>query len=155
VSGRLRVESGDILDPQRAIRSRGQARRRGPGSAKREDRSGGKPPKRDDRALEAGERELTPTLEQVAASLSYEHHWCIGAESEDLRAKVVQAIERGTPKTQATKTFDVSRLSVKRYAQAAREGKPLTPKKHLGSKPKLDEPGCFWRPTWRKIRCLP
>ncbi len=30
-------------------------------------------------------------------------------------------------------------LFVKRYAAARREGKPLTPKKHPGSKPKLDE----------------
>lgn len=61
------------------------------------------------------------------------------AYSEDLRAKIVQAVERGMPKTQAAKTFSVSRSSVKRYAAAAREGKPLTPKKHPGSKPKLDE----------------
>jgi transposase len=61
------------------------------------------------------------------------------AYSEDLRAKIVQAVEQGMPKTQAAKTFGVSRSSVKRYAAAAREGKPLTPKKHPGSKPKLDE----------------
>ena len=33
----------------------------------------------------------------------------------------------------------MSRSSVKRYAAARREGRPLTPKKHPGSKPKLDE----------------
>jgi transposase len=33
----------------------------------------------------------------------------------------------------------VSRSSVKRYAAARREGRPLAPKKHPGSKPKLDE----------------
>jgi transposase len=33
----------------------------------------------------------------------------------------------------------VSRSSVKRYAAARHEGRPLTPKKHPGSKPKLDE----------------
>ena len=43
------------------------------------------------------------------------------------------------PKTEAAKTFGVSRSSVKRCAAPAREGKPLAPKKHPGSKPKLDE----------------
>jgi transposase len=33
----------------------------------------------------------------------------------------------------------VSRSSVKRYAAARQEGTPLAPKKHPGSKPKLDE----------------
>jgi transposase len=33
----------------------------------------------------------------------------------------------------------VSRASVKRYAAARREGRALTPKKHPGSRPKLDE----------------
>ena len=42
-------------------------------------------------------------------------------------------------KTQAAKTFGVSRSSAKRYAAAASDGKPLTPKKPPGSKPKLDE----------------
>ena len=61
------------------------------------------------------------------------------AYSEDLRKKIVGAVERGMPKTEAARTFGVSRSSVKRYAAAAREGKPLTPKRHPGSKPKLDE----------------
>jgi transposase len=47
------------------------------------------------------------------------------AYSEDLRAKIVQAVERGMPKIQAGKTFGVSRSSVKRYAAAAREGNPF------------------------------
>jgi transposase len=61
------------------------------------------------------------------------------AYSEDLRTRIVKAVEKGMTKTQAAKTFGVSRSSVKRYAAAVREGKPLAPKKHPGSKPKLDE----------------
>jgi transposase len=60
------------------------------------------------------------------------------AYSEDLRKKILQAVDRGMPKSEAAKTFGVSRSSVKRYAAARREGRPLTPKKHPGSKPKLD-----------------
>ena len=61
------------------------------------------------------------------------------AYSEDLRTKIVQAVDRGMPKSEAARTFGLSRSSVKRYAAARREGRPLTPKKHPGSKPKLDE----------------
>jgi transposase len=61
------------------------------------------------------------------------------AYSEDLRKKILQAVDRGMPKSEAARTFSVSRSSVKRYAAARREGKPLAPKKHPGSEPKLDE----------------
>jgi transposase len=61
------------------------------------------------------------------------------AYSEALRKKILQAVDRGMPKSEAAGTFGVSRSSVKRYAAARREGKPLTPKKHPGSKPKLDQ----------------
>lgn len=59
--------------------------------------------------------------------------------SEDLRWKIVSAVERGMSKTQAARTFDVSLSSVKRYADKASRGESLTPKKSPGSVPKLDE----------------
>jgi transposase len=61
------------------------------------------------------------------------------AYSEDLREKIVAAIERGMPKAQAARTFDVSLSSVKRYARSARRGDSLTPKKSPGRTPKADE----------------
>ena len=61
------------------------------------------------------------------------------AYSEDLRKKILEALDRGMKKSEAAKTFGVSRSSVKRYAAARREGRPLAPKKHPGSRPKLDE----------------
>ena len=61
------------------------------------------------------------------------------AYSEDLRTKILEAVDRGMPKSEAARTFGVSRSSVKRYAAARREGRPLAPKKHPGPKPKLDE----------------
>jgi transposase len=71
--------------------------------------------------------------------LSRVHHWCMKAYSEDLRTKIFEAVDKGMSKTQAARDFGVSRSSVKRYATTRREGRPLTPKKHPGSKPKLDE----------------
>jgi transposase len=59
--------------------------------------------------------------------------------SLDLRKKIVQAKERGIPTSEVAKTFGVGVSSVKRYAAVAREGSSLAPKKHPGSKPKLDQ----------------
>lgn len=61
------------------------------------------------------------------------------AYSEDLRKKILEAVEKGMPKSEAARTFGVSRSSIKRYAATLREGISLAPKKHPGSKPKLDE----------------
>jgi transposase len=61
------------------------------------------------------------------------------AYSEDLRRKIVAAIERGMSKAQAARLFDVSLSSVKRYSRTAREGKSLEPRKSPGRPPKADE----------------
>ncbi len=63
------------------------------------------------------------------------------AYSEDLRWKIVQAVARGMDRSEVARTFGVSLSSIKRYVGAAREGKPLRPKKHPGSRPKIDERG--------------
>jgi transposase len=59
--------------------------------------------------------------------------------SEDLRRRIVSAVERGMSKAQAARTFSVSLSSVKRYVNKAQRGEPLAPKKRPGSAPKLDE----------------
>ena len=64
---------------------------------------------------------------------------CMNAYSEDLRKKIVEALRRGITKSEAARTFGVSRSSVKRYAKLVEEGRPLAPKKRPGSKPKMDE----------------
>jgi transposase len=63
----------------------------------------------------------------------------MNAYSEDLRKKIVEALGRGTTKTEAARSFAVSRSSVKRYAKLAEQGRPLAPKKRPGSKPKMDD----------------
>src|SRR5215207_1770146 len=65
-------------------------------------------------------------------------HSPMNAYSEDLRKKIVEALGRGT-KSEAARTFGVSRTSVKRYAKRADEGRTMVPKKRPGLKPKLDE----------------
>jgi transposase len=61
------------------------------------------------------------------------------AYSLDLRKKIVEAKERCMPTVEVARTFGVGVSTVKRYAATAREGRPLAPKKHPGSKPKIDE----------------
>jgi transposase len=63
----------------------------------------------------------------------------MNAYSEDLRKKIVEAVERGMPKVEAAETFGVGISSVKRYVAAAGAGRSLAPKRRPGSKPKIDE----------------
>jgi transposase len=72
-------------------------------------------------------------------SWAIRHHEGMNAYSEDLRKKIVEAVERGIPKIEAARTFGVGISSVKRYVVTYREGSSLAPKKRPGSKPKLDE----------------
>jgi transposase len=67
----------------------------------------------------------------------------MNAYSEDLRKKIVEALDRGATKSEAARSFGISRSSVKRYAKLADEGRPLAPKKRPGLKPKLDQ--AAWR----------
>jgi transposase len=66
-------------------------------------------------------------------------HAPMNAYSEDLRKKIVEALGRGATKSEAARTFGISRSSVKRYAKLADEGRPLAPKKRPGLKPKLGQ----------------
>ena len=63
----------------------------------------------------------------------------MNAYSEDLRRKIVEAVGRGTPKSEVARLLRVSLSSVKRYARSAREGKPLSPRKAPGKRPKIGE----------------
>ncbi len=62
----------------------------------------------------------------------------MNAYSEDLRKKIVQALRRGNTKSEAARTFGVSRSSVKRYRRLASREEPLAPRKGGGRPPKAD-----------------
>lgn len=67
-------------------------------------------------------------------------HVAMKAYSEDLRQKVVQAVqEHGTSKSEAARLFSISLSSVKRYTRLASEGAPLTHRKGGGRPPKADQ----------------
>jgi transposase len=61
------------------------------------------------------------------------------AYSEDLRTKIVEALQPGTNKSEAARTLGVSLSSVKRYAKLATNGESLAPKKSPGKRLKIDE----------------
>ena len=63
----------------------------------------------------------------------------MNAYSEDLRKKIVEAKQRGTPTVEVARTFGVGLSSVKRYAKTARQGGSLRPKRSPGRPPKADE----------------
>ena len=58
--------------------------------------------------------------------------------SEDLRCKIVAAVEGGMPKTEAARLFGVSFSSVKRYCRLAAHEEPLAPRKGGGRPPKAN-----------------
>jgi transposase len=59
--------------------------------------------------------------------------------SEDLRRRIVLAVEGGTSRSAAARLFGVSLSSVKRYLRLAERGMPLTPRKGGGRPPKTDQ----------------
>src|SRR5215203_6783531 len=62
------------------------------------------------------------------------------AYSEDLRRKLVEAVQQGRMnKSEAARAFGVSLSSVKRYTKAVGEGRSLSPGKAPGKRPMLDE----------------
>ena len=75
------------------------------------------------------------------------------AYSENLHRKIVEALDRGTNKSQAARLFGVSLSSVKRYAKMAHEGRTLAPRKAPGKRSKIDEhgSGCY-ELTSRSVR---
>ncbi len=66
-------------------------------------------------------------------------HGRMKSYSEDLREKIVVAVERGMSKSEAARIFSVSLSSVKRYVRMASSGESLAPKERPGRTPKVDE----------------
>jgi transposase len=76
------------------------------------------------------------------------------AYSEDLRKKIVQALQqRRMNKSEAARAFSVSLSSVKRYAKAVSEGRSLSPGKAPGKRDpySMRRQGGSLRPTCRSV----
>ena len=58
--------------------------------------------------------------------------------SEDLRTRIVSAVEGGMSKSEAARLFDVSLSTLKRYCRLAANEEPLAPRKGGGRPPKTN-----------------
>ena len=68
------------------------------------------------------------------------HHESMEAYSEDLRKKIVDAVERrGMGQCEAARAFAVSLSSVKRYVRKFPQGRSLSPGKAAGRRLKIGE----------------
>jgi transposase len=96
-------------------------------------------------ARREGSHAVTSSLQQRSELLTWVgsmvNHGDMKAYSEDLRQKVVEAVEqRGTTsKSEAARLFGISLSSVKRYTRLASQGESLTPRKGGGRPPIADE----------------
>ena len=59
--------------------------------------------------------------------------------SEDLRRRIVLAVDGGTSKSAVARLFGVSLSSVKRYLRIAKQGASLAPRKGGARPPKIDQ----------------
>jgi transposase len=59
--------------------------------------------------------------------------------SEDLRTRIVRAVEYGMSKSGVARLFGISLSSVKRYSRIASRGESLQPRKGGGRPPKIDQ----------------
>jgi transposase len=65
--------------------------------------------------------------------------WSMKPYSEDLRTRIIKAVEEGISKSAAARLFGVSLPSVKRYVKIANRGDSLRPRKGGGRPPKTDQ----------------
>jgi transposase len=65
--------------------------------------------------------------------------WSMKPYSEDLRTRIIKAVEEGISKSAAARLFGVSLSSVKRYVKIANRGDSLRPRKGGGRPPKTDQ----------------
>ena len=67
------------------------------------------------------------------------HYGAMKAYSEDLREKIVEAVEqRGMNQSEAAALFSISLSSVKRYLRKSRRGRSLSPGKAPGKRRAID-----------------
>src|SRR4028118_1401734 len=64
------------------------------------------------------------------------HHVRMDAYSEDLRKKIVEAVERGTPKAEAARLFGVGISSVKRHPAPGAAGRRGPGRQRAGAGPR-------------------
>ena len=75
----------------------------------------------------------------------------MNAYSLDLRLKVLDAVDRGTPRREVARTFGVSMPTLERYLRRRREGAGLDPGRSPGRTPSICASVGERRALWRQL----
>lgn len=71
--------------------------------------------------------------------------------SKDLRLKVLDAVEGGTPRREAARLFGISLSTIKRYVERRREGGDLSPRRSPGRTPRVLATAEDKRALWAQL----
>jgi transposase len=75
----------------------------------------------------------------------------MNAYSKDLRLRVLQAVDRGLPRTRISELFGVSLSTIKRYVRRRRQGEDLEPKPSTGRKRRILATAEEKRALWEQL----
>jgi transposase len=75
----------------------------------------------------------------------------MNAYSENLRLKILEALERGIPRTEAVRTFGVSIATIERYVRRRRRGEDLAPRSSPGRTPTIGATVEERRALWKQL----
>jgi transposase len=75
----------------------------------------------------------------------------MNAYSKDLRARVLDAVDRGLPRREISNLFGVSLSTIKRWAKRRREGKDLEPKPSTARKRRILASAEEKRALWEQL----
>jgi transposase len=75
----------------------------------------------------------------------------MNAYSKDLRLRVLQAVDRGLPRTRISELFGVSLSTIKRYVRRRRQGEDLEPKPSTGRKRRILASSEQKRALWSQL----
>src|SRR4029450_7848071 len=75
----------------------------------------------------------------------------MNAYSKDLRLRVLEAVDRGLPRTRISELFGVSLSTIKRYVRRRRQGEDLEPKPSTGRKRRILATSEQKRALWEQL----
>ncbi len=75
----------------------------------------------------------------------------MNAYSEDLRLKVLCAVERGVPRREVSELLGISASTISRYVKLKASGKQIAPKPSPGRRAKIMDNPAHRRALWRQL----
>ena len=75
----------------------------------------------------------------------------MNAYSKDLRLRVLEAVERGSPREEVSRPFGISRSTIKRWVKRRRQGEDLEPRRSTGRKRRILSSAEERRALWKQL----